>query len=346
MKILLTGGAGFIGSHFVKQAIDKGHYVINVDKLTYAGNLDNLEDFRNHPNHKFYQADICDTRALTELFDQEQPDVVVHMAAESHVDRSIDSGDIFLQTNVVGTFNLLQIALTYYNKLSPIKKEIFRFLHLSTDEVFGALEPNEDKFCETTPYRPNSPYSAAKASSDLFVRAYQHTYGLPTIIVNTTNNYGPFQFPEKLIPVVTLNALAQKPIPVYGDGQQIRDWLFVEDHIEALLMLLTQGTIGETYCIGGENEWTNLQIVKKICKILDEIKPLSNGQHQDLITFVQDRPGHDRRYAINAEKIRKSIGWQAKHSMVIGLKKTVEWYVANAQRLNSLFDRHRLGLHK
>jgi len=346
MKILLTGGAGFIGSHFVKQAIAKGHYVINIDKLTYAGNLDNLEDFRNHTNHKFYQVDICDKKHLEELFDQEQPDVVVHMAAESHVDRSIDSGDVFVQTNVVGTFNLLQIALNYYNKLSISPKEKFRFLHLSTDEVFGALEPDEDKFCETTPYRPSSPYSAAKASSDLFVRAYQHTYGLPTIIVNTTNNYGPFQFPEKLIPVVTLNALAQKPIPVYGDGQQIRDWLFVEDHIEALLMLLTQGTIGETYCIGGENEWTNLQIVKKICEILDEIKPLSNGRYQDLITFVQDRPGHDRRYAINAEKIRKSIGWKAKHSMDVGLRKTVEWYVANAQRLNSLFDRHRLGLHK
>ena len=346
MKILLTGGAGFIGSHFVKQAIAKGHFIINVDKLTYAGNLDNLEDFREYPQHKFYQVDICDREALKKIFTQEQPDVVVHMAAESHVDRSIDAGDIFVQTNVVGTFNLLQSALNYYNKLSLPQKEKFRFLHLSTDEVFGALEADEDKFCETTPYRPSSPYSAAKASSDLFVRAYQHTYGLPTIIVNTTNNYGPFQFPEKLIPVVTLNALAQKPIPVYGDGQQIRDWLFVEDHIEALLMLLTQGVIGETYCIGGENEWTNLQIVKKICEILNKIKPLSKGYYQGLITFVQDRPGHDRRYAINAEKIRKSIGWEIRHPMDIGLRKTVEWYVSNAQRLNSLFDRHRLGLHK
>ena len=346
MKILLTGGAGFIGSHFVKKAIKNGHYVVNVDKLTYAGNLDNLEDCLNHSNHKFYQVDICKRIAIRDVFIREQPDVVVHMAAESHVDRSIDSGDVFLQTNVFGTYTLLQESLSYYNFLKPEAQKKFRFLHLSTDEVFGALTPQENKFNETTPYRPNSPYSAAKASSDLFVRAYHHTYRLPTIIVNTTNNYGPFQFPEKLIPVVIVNALDQKPIPVYGDGQQIRDWLFVEDHVDALLQVLTKGVVGENYCIGGENEWTNLAIVKKICEILDKEKPLANGSYSDLITFVQDRPGHDRRYAINAEKIRKVIGWTPKHSMEIGLKKTVEWYVTNSKKLNFLFDRHRLGIPK
>lgn len=346
MKVLLTGGAGFIGSHFVKKAIKTGHYVVNVDKLTYAGNLENLETFRDHPNHRFYHVDICDRTAIRDIFSKEQPEVVVHMAAESHVDRSIDSSDVFLQTNVFGTYALLQESLSYYNSLKPEVQKKFRFLHLSTDEVFGALTPQENKFNENTSYRPNSPYSAAKASSDLFVRAYHHTYGLPTITVNTTNNYGPFQFPEKLIPVVILNALEQKPIPVYGDGQQIRDWLFVEDHVDALLQVLTKGVVGENYCIGGENEWTNLAIVKKICEILDKEKPLSKGSYSDLITFVQDRPGHDRRYAINAEKIHKTIGWTPKHSMEAGLKKTVEWYVENAKRLNSLFDRHRLGLHK
>ena len=344
MKILLTGGAGFIGSHFVKKAIQCGHDIVNVDKLTYAGNLDNLEQYRDVPQHHFYRIDICDQQALMNVFTKEQPDVVVHMAAESHVDRSIDSGDVFVQTNVVGTFNLLQVSLEYFNALADDKRKGFRFLHLSTDEVFGTLTPREDKFCETTPYRPSSPYSATKASSDLFVKAFHHTYGLPTIVVNTTNNYGPFQYPEKLIPVVTLNALAQKPIPVYGDGKQIRDWLFVEDHVEALLSLLTQGQVGENYCIGGENEWTNLDIVTKICEILDEIRPLSGKFYKDLITFVQDRPGHDRRYAINASKIRKAIGWHARHSMEDGLAKTVNWYVDNFDRLDSLFDRHRLGL--
>jgi dTDP-glucose 4,6-dehydratase len=344
MKILLTGGAGFIGSHFVKKAIQCGHDIVNVDKLTYAGNLDNLEQYRNEPQHHFYKVDICNRQALAEVFKKEYPDVVVHMAAESHVDRSIDSGDVFVQTNVVGTFNLLQTSLEYFNTLADNEKKAFRFLHLSTDEVFGTLTPKEDKFCETTPYCPSSPYSAAKASSDLFVKAFHHTYGLPTVVVNTTNNYGPFQYPEKLIPVVTLNALSQKPIPIYGDGKQIRDWLFVEDHVEALLGLLTQGQIGASYCVGGENEWTNLDIVTKICEILDAIRPLSGKSYKDFITFVQDRPGHDRRYAINASKIRKSIGWSAKHSMEDGLAKTVNWYVDNFERLDSLFDRHRLGL--
>ena len=344
MKILLTGGAGFIGSHFTKKAILAGHQVVNIDKLTYAGNLDNLEGYKDSPAHIFYKVDICDEEALREIFENEQADVVVHMAAETHVDRSIDSEEDFLQTNVVGTCRLLKTSLAYFESLPSERKQAFRFLHLSTDEVFGMLKPNEDKFCETTPYRPNSPYSAAKASSDLFVRAFHHTYGLPTIIVNTTNNYGPFQFPEKLIPLVTLNAIEQKPIPVYGDGMQVRDWLFVEDHVEALLSLLTEGVVGENYCIGGGNEWTNINIVTKICEILNEVAPLSSGNYKGLISFVQDRPGHDRRYAIDASKIRTAIGWCPKHSMEEGLRTTVMWYIKNATRLNNLFDRHRLGI--
>ncbi|MDR2397055.1 MAG: dTDP-glucose 4,6-dehydratase [Puniceicoccales bacterium] len=344
MKILLTGGAGFIGSHFVKQAIQSGHEIVNVDKLTYAGNLDNLEEYAQVSQHHFHKEDIINRENMRVIFEKEQPAVVVHMAAESHVDRSIESGDAFLQTNVIGTYHLLTVVHHYWQSLPKEKRLSFRFVHLSTDEVFGTLQPNEDKFCETTPYRPNSPYAASKASSDLFVRAYHHTYGLPIIIVNTTNNYGPFQFPEKLIPVVILNALEQKSIPLYGDGKQVRDWLFVEDHVEALLKLLTYGRIGETYCIGGENEWTNLDVVNEICALLDRIKPLAQGSYKDLITFVQDRPGHDRRYAINADKIHQELGWFARHSMQEGLQKTVQWYVTNAEKLNTLFDRHRLGL--
>ena len=346
MKILVTGGAGFIGSHFVKKAISTGNVVVNVDKLTYAGNLENLEGYKNDKSHIFYQTDICDAASLKNIFEKEQPDAIVHMAAESHVDRSIDSGDVFLQTNVVGTYRLLDVALEYYKTLCDERRDVFRFLHLSTDEVFGTLSAGDEKFCETTPYKPNSPYSAAKASSDLFVRAFHHTYGLPVIIVNTTNNYGPFQYPEKLIPVVILNAIDKKSIPVYGDGKQIRDWLFVEDHVDALLALLRSGTIGETYCIGGENELTNIDIVKNICSILDEVVPLSSGSYSSLITFVKDRPGHDRRYAIDATKIRNELSWKTKHTIVEGLRLTVEWYVKNATRLNSLFDRRRLGIHK
>jgi len=345
MKILITGGAGFIGSHFIKKAIGSGHKIVNIDKLTYAGNLDNLENYKDCSDHIFYKTDICDSKTIKSILRKEQPDRVIHMAAESHVDRSIDSGDEFLNTNVVGTYRLLQEVLSYYKNLDEKRKTNFRFLHLSTDEVFGTLGYNDDKFCETTPYRPNSPYSAAKASSDMFVRAFHHTYRLPTITVNTTNNYGPFQFPEKLIPVVILNALEQKSIPVYGDGKQIRDWLFVEDHVDALLNLLDKGVIGENYCIGGENEWTNINIIHKICDILNEIKPLAQGNYKDLIQFVQDRPGHDRRYAIKADKIRKSIGWAPSHSMEEGLYSTIVWYVKNSKHLNLLFDRHRLGLY-
>ena len=346
MKILLTGGAGFIGSHFIKKIIRDGHCVVNVDKLTYAGNLDNLEDCKNHPRHHFYKCDVCDHALLEKIFTEEQPDVVVHMAAESHVDRSIDDGNIFVQTNVIGTFTMLKTALEYFHELNEERKERFRFLHISTDEVFGTLAPTEGKFCETTPYRPNSPYSATKASSDLLVKAFQRTYGLPCIVANATNNYGPFQYPEKLIPVVILNALSQKPIPIYGDGKQIRDWLFVEDHVEALFTLLTRGKIGESYCIGAENEWTNIDIVRKICEILDIVKPVRGKLYKHLITFVEDRPGHDRRYAIDASKITQSIGWNTRHSMEEGLTKTVNWYIDNFDRLNNLFDRHRLGLLK
>jgi dTDP-glucose 4,6-dehydratase len=346
MKILLTGGAGFIGSHFVKKAIDQGHDIVSVDKLTYAGNLDNLEAYLSHPKHKFYREDIVNFGKLRTVFEDERPDAVVHMAAESHVDRSIESGDDFLQTNVVGTYQVLKVSHEYYGQLSSDKRANFRFLHLSTDEVFGALTPTEDKFSEQTPYRPNSPYSAAKASSDLFVRAYYHTYHFPSIIVNTTNNYGPFQYPEKLIPVVILNALEWKPLPIYGDGQQIRDWLYVEDHVEALLVLLGAGVVGETYCVGAENEWTNLDIVREICSLLDRIKPSPMGSYGQLITFVQDRPGHDRRYAVDAEKVRKAVGWKPRHSLTDGLQVTVRWYVDNADRLQNLFDRRRLGLQK
>ena len=344
MKILLTGGAGFIGSHFIKKIIRDGHCVVNVDKLTYAGNLNNLESYQNHPQHHFYKCDVCDHTLLEKIFTEEQPDAVVHMAAESHVDRSIDNGDVFVETNIVGTFTLLQTSLSYFRGLNENRKERFRFLHISTDEVFGTLAPTEDKFCETTPYRPNSPYSATKASSDLLVKAFQRTYGLPCIVANATNNYGPFQYPEKLIPVVILNALSQKPIPIYGDGKQIRDWLFVEDHVEALFTLLTRGKIGESYCIGAENEWTNIDIVRKICEILDTVKLVRERSHKHLITFVTDRPGHDRRYAVDATKIRQSIGWYARYSMEEGLTKTVNWYVNNSDRLNNLFDRRRLGL--
>ena len=266
------------------------------------------------------------------------------MAAESHVDRSIDNGSVFVQTNVIGTFTLLQTSLAYFHGLDEEKKGKFRFLHVSTDEVFGTLAPTEDKFCETTPYRPNSPYSASKASSDLLAKAFRHTYGLPCIIANTSNNYGPFQYPEKFIPVVTLNALSQKPIPIYGDGKQIRDWLFVEDHVEALFALLSQGKIGENYCIGAENEWRNIDIVYKICEILDTVKPARGRPYERLITFVKDRPGHDRRYAVDASKIKQATGWQARRSMEEGLTETVKWYVNNFDRLNKLFNRRRLGL--
>ena len=348
--ILVTGGAGFIGANFVPYFCAKypEYQVINLDKLTYAGNLQNLSECENMPNYTFVKGDICDEKLVSELFAKYDIRGVIHFAAESHVDNSIKGPKAFIETNIGGTFNLLENARRYWmeapGKFKPGYEEC-RFHHISTDEVYGTLGET-GLFREDTPYAPNSPYSASKASSDFIVRAYHHTYGLPTITVNTTNNYGPFQFPEKLIPVVILNALEQKSIPIYGDGQQIRDWLFVEDHVEALLQVLTKGIIGENYCIGAENEWTNLTIVRKICEILDKTKPLDKGSYQDLITFVSDRPGHDRRYAINAEKIRKTIGWSPKHSIETGLLDTVTWYVYHSKKLNSLFDRQRLGLHK
>ncbi len=342
--ILITGGCGFIGSHFVRRALAMGYRIINVDKLTYAGHLENVSDCQSHPQYVFYQSDICDFDAIGKILRKEQPQVVVNMAAETHVDRSIDSGAAFVQTNVMGTFQLLQASLRYYQSLSGQQKQDFRFLHLSTDEVFGAVPPRGDKFCETTPYNPSSPYSASKAGSDLMAQAFHKTYGLPTIIVNCVNNYGTHQFPEKLIPLMILNALNQQPLPVYGDGQQIRDWIFVEDTVEVLFQLITKGVIGASYCVSGEDEWANIDLIHKICDLLDRKKPLANASYQSLITYVKDRPGHDRRYALNASKLRKTINWKPNYSIDQGLSITIDWYIHQAETLNQLFDRHRLGV--
>lgn len=350
---LITGGAGFIGSAVVRELVaNTQHYVINVDKLTYAGNLESLTTIQDNERYTFVQADICDAQAMQRLFDEHQPDIVMHLAAESHVDRSIDGPAEFIQTNVVGTAVLLEAARAYWKALQPqntAKAEAFRFHHISTDEVYGDLEGTDDLFTETTPYAPSSPYSASKASSDHLVRAWQRTYGLPTLVTNCSNNYGPYHFPEKLIPLMILNALACKPLPVYGDGQQIRDWLYVEDHARALIKVATEGQVGETYNIGGHNEQTNLHVVETICDILDELVPLKanestqNATHQSpltthyspfttykqLITFVTDRPGHDIRYAIDASKIERELGWKPAETFETGLRKTVEWYLAN-----------------
>ncbi|WP_311066021.1 dTDP-glucose 4,6-dehydratase [Halomonas sp. DWK9] len=350
---LITGGAGFIGSAVVRELINSTqHRVINVDKLTYAGNVESLASIENSERYTFVQADICDTVAMQHLFEQHQPDIVMHLAAESHVDRSIDGPAEFIQTNVVGTAVLLEAARAYWKALqetNAAKAEAFRFHHISTDEVYGDLEGTDDLFTETTPYAPSSPYSASKASSDHLVRAWQRTYGLPTLVTNCSNNYGPYHFPEKLIPLMILNALAGKPLPVYGNGQQIRDWLYVEDHARALIKVATEGQVGETYNIGGHNEQTNLHVVETICDILDELVPLqANESTQDtthhsqltthdlpfttykqLITFVTDRPGHDVRYAIDASKIERELGWKPAETFETGLRKTVEWYLAN-----------------
>ncbi len=340
MKILLTGGAGFIGSNFAIHLLEKGHHIINVDKLTYAGNLKNLEDFLNHPNHFFHQVDICDKKSISALLGDYEPDAIMHMAAESHVDRSIDCADDFIKTNINGTYALLECALKYYKKTS----NSFRFLHLSTDEVFGALGPM-GRFDETSPYHPNSPYAASKASSDMLVRSYNKTHGLPTIIINASNNYGPKQYAEKLIPLIILNALEHKPLPIYGNGQQVRDWLYVEDHVKALELLLKKGEVGESYCIGANNELTNLQLVETIAEMLDEIHPSSQvSSYKKLITFVTDRPGHDFRYATDSTKL-KSLGWAPVISLHNGLKETVEWYVKNFHKVSSVGNtRNRIGL--
>ncbi|WP_336935950.1 dTDP-glucose 4,6-dehydratase [Acinetobacter soli] len=335
MKILVTGGAGFIGSAVVRHIIQyTDNTVLNVDKLTYAGNLESLVTVADNSRYQFSQTDICDRAALDQLFEMFQPDAVMHLAAESHVDRSITGPAAFIETNIIGTYQLLEAARHYWNGLAENEKAEFRFHHISTDEVYGDLEGTEDLFLETTPYAPSSPYSASKASSDHLVRAWHRTYGLPVILTNCSNNYGPYHFPEKLIPLVILNALTGKPLPVYGNGAQIRDWLYVEDHARALYKVVTEAEVGETYNIGGHNEQQNIDVVKAICNLLEELapnKPEGIANYHDLITYVKDRPGHDLRYAIDASKIKKDLGWVPVETFESGLRKTVEWYLANQE---------------
>ncbi|HAY5018074.1 TPA: dTDP-glucose 4,6-dehydratase [Escherichia coli] len=333
MKILITGGAGFIGSAVIRYIIQNTHHqVLNVDKLTYAGNLESLACVENNELYQFSQTDICDRIALDQLFKNFQPDAVMHLAAESHVDRSITGPAAFVETNIIGTYQLLEAARHYWNGLSEDKKQAFRFHHISTDEVYGDLEGTDELFLETTPYAPSSPYSASKAGSDHLVRAWHRTYGLPVVLTNCSNNYGPYHFPEKLIPLIILNALNGKALPVYGNGHQIRDWLFVEDHARALYKVVTEAAVGETYNIGGHNEQKNIDVVKAICTLLEELapnKPKGVTRYEDLITYVTDRPGHDLRYAIDASKIQKDLGWVPEESFETGLRKTVEWYLNN-----------------
>ena len=360
MKILVTGGAGFIGSNLVRLLIEeKKATVINLDKLTYAGNLESLADFAEHKHYYFEKVDLCDAVALREVFERHRPDAVMHLAAESHVDRSIDGPGEFIQTNIVGTYNLLQAALDYWRSLP--KENGFRFLHVSTDEVYGSLEPDASGFSESTSYDPHSPYSASKAASDHLARAWADTYGLPVLITNCSNNYGPYQFPEKLIPVVILKCLRGEPIPVYGKGENIRDWLYVTDHAEALFSVLTKGRLGETYNIGGNNERQNIELVRTLCQLMDQLAPrimtdqLSVSTHnsisyESLITFVTDRPGHDMRYAIDPAKIRDELGWQPKEDFASGFRKTVQWYLENREWTNRILsgdyklDRQGTGL--
>ena len=331
MKILVTGGAGFIGSALIRHIIgDTRDAVVNVDKLTYAGNLTSLAGAAQSDRYTFEHVDICDRAELDRVFSQHQPDVVMHLAAESHVDRSIDGPAAFIETNIVGTYTLLEAARQYWRGLDGGRKDAFRFHHISTDEVYGDLEDPDALFTETTPYAPSSPYSASKASSDHLVRAWQRTYGLPTIITNCSNNYGPYHFPEKLIPLTILNALEGKPLPVYGKGNQVRDWLYVDDHARALYQVITQAAVGEIYNIGGHNEKQNIDVVRTICALLEELapqKPQGVSQYVDLITFVQDRPGHDLRYAIDASKIQRELGWAPQETFESGIRKTVQWYL-------------------
>ncbi|MGB1153666.1 MAG: dTDP-glucose 4,6-dehydratase [Paracoccaceae bacterium] len=340
MIILVTGGAGFIGSAVVRLAIARGHTVVNVDALTYAACLDNLASVAEHTNYAFEQVDIRNRAVLDAVFTKYAPDAVMHLAAESHVDRSIDGPTDFIETNVKGTFNMLEAARSYWQ--SQGKPESFRFHHISTDEVFGSLGPT-GMFTEDTPYDPRSPYSASKASSDHLVRAWRETYGLPVVLTNCSNNYGPYHFPEKLIPVVILNALAGKPLPIYGDGENIRDWLYVEDHADALLLVLEKGALGRSYNIGGENERTNLELVKTLCGILDYLHPRDEGSYADLITFVTDRPGHDARYAIDPSRIRNELGWRPSVTLEEGLEKTVQWYLDNENWWRPLLGRTGVG---
>lgn len=349
MKILVTGGAGFIGSAVIRHIIhNTDDEVLNIDKLTYAGNLESLKDIDQSARYSFQQIDICDKEALDEAFNSFQPNLVMHLAAESHVDRSIDGPAEFINTNIVGTYHLLEVARQYWQTLDDLDKQKFKFHHISTDEVYGDLEGTTDLFTESTPYAPSSPYSASKASSDHLVRAWHRTYGFPILVTNCSNNYGPYHFPEKLIPLVILNALDGKALPIYGKGNQIRDWLFVEDHARALYKVVTEGKLGETYNIGGHNEKQNIEVVKTICHILDELKPQENGQpYESLITFVKDRPGHDLRYAIDASKIADKLNWTPTETFVSGIRKTVEWYLNNMEWCSRVQDgsyqRERLG---
>lgn len=351
LRILVTGGAGFIGSAVIRRLIDHSdHHVLNVDKLTYAGNLRSLESIAKSDRYDFARRDICDGPAMRRLFSEFSPDAVMHLAAESHVDRSIDSPNDFIDSNVVGTYTLLEAARDHWQRLDSPKREGFRFLHVSTDEVYGDLGA-EGYFSESSPYQPSSPYSASKAASDHLARAWRRTYGLPTLVTNCSNNYGPYQFPEKLIPLMILNALDGKPLPVYGDGLNVRDWLYVDDHARGLILALESGQPGETYVMGGLNEATNLQVVETICEVLEEIspnKPAHVERYADLITFVKDRPGHDQRYAMDASKIRSALGWEPRESLETGLRKTIEWYVDSSEWWQAVLDGtyrlERLGL--
>jgi len=343
MKILVTGGAGFIGSAVVRLAMERGHQVVNVDALTYAACLDNVAMYANSSYYAFEQVDIRDRAALEATFDKHKPDAVMHLAAESHVDRSIDGPGDFIETNITGTYNMLEASRKYW--VDAGKPENFRFHHISTDEVFGSLPADKSvMFTEDTPYDPRSPYSASKASSDHLVRAWHETYGLPVVLTNCSNNYGPYHFPEKLIPVVILNALAGKPLPIYGDGSNIRDWLYVEDHADALLMVVEKGELGRSYNIGGENERTNLELVQALCAILDKKQPKDSGSYLDQITFVTDRPGHDARYAIDPTRIRTELNWKPSVTVEEGLEKTVQWYLDNEAWWRPLQERHGVGL--
>jgi len=352
MNILVTGGAGFIGSALVRHLINEtGHTVVNLDKLTYAGNLESLEPIAASPRYTFERADICDAAALARIFTRHRPQAVMHLAAESHVDRSIDGPSAFIQTNMVGTFTLLEAARHYWSALPAPEQAQFRFHHISTDEVYGDLAGSGALFSETTPYAPSSPYSASKAGADHLVRAWHRTYGLPTLITNCSNNYGPYHFPEKLIPLTILNALEGRPLPVYGQGLQVRDWLYVEDHARALQCVIESGTPGETYNIGGHNEQRNIDVVRGICALLEELAPehpAGTSRYEQLITYVADRPGHDLRYAIDARKIGAELGWKPRETFATGLRKTVRWYLAHADWCRHVQDgsyqRERLGL--
>lgn len=346
-RVLVTGGAGFIGSNLVRYLIEeKDHEVCNFDALTYAGNPESLENLEGHPNYTFIKGDITRAEQVRAAIQEFRPQVILHLAAESHVDRSIDGPAAFLETNVMGTFQMLQAARDYLAELPAGEQQQFRFLHVSTDEVFGSLG-EEGFFTETTPYQPNSPYSASKASSDHLVRAWHHTYGLPTLITNCSNNYGPYQYPEKLIPVVILNALRGQPIPIYGKGDNIRDWLFVRDHAVAIWEVAMRGQLGETYNIGGHNEKTNLEVVDTLCTLLDELRPREQGSYKDLITYVKDRPGHDQRYAIDAARMDRDLGWTPEETFETGMKRTVQWYLDNLlwcdRVMKGKYDLQRLG---